>query len=103
VLIGSYTTFHPLRTTGLGGGPGGASVVVRNNGLGTVTLVGIDTPAAVWPGDLHRRVSGLTLSPHASVMLTFRTQCPPTVVHVRYRLFGRVWTQPIPLPMPCPQ
>jgi hypothetical protein len=103
LLIGSYTTFHPLRTSGLGGGPSGASAVVRNNGLGTVTLIGIDTRAYVWPALLHRHISGLILRPHTSVMLNFRTQCPPTVVHLRYRLFGRIWSQPLPLPMSCPQ
>lgn len=100
LLIGSYTTFHPLRTTSLGGGPGGADAVVRNNGLGTVTLIGIDTR---WPTLLHRQIAGVILRPHASVTLGFRTQCPPAVVHLRYRLFGRIWSQPLPLPISCPQ
>lgn len=102
LLIGSYTTFHPLRTTGLGGGSTGAVAVIRNNGFGTVTLIGSDTPAAVWPPVLHRHLAGVRLRRHASVMLVFPTQCPPRVVHVRYRLFGRIWSEPIPLPMSCP-
>ena len=102
LLIGSYTTFHPLRTTGLGGGSGSSVAVVSNNGFGTVTLLGIDTLASVWAPTLHRHLAGLVLRRHASVTLAFPTQCPPPVVHLRYRLYGRTWSEPLTLPMPCP-
>lgn len=105
LLIGSYTTFHPLFTAGLGDGSGGAVADVRNNGPGTVTLLGSDFPASVreGPSFAHRGLAGLILPPHASVTLSFRTQCPPPVVHLRYRLFGHTWSEPLPLPTPCPR
>jgi hypothetical protein len=107
VLVLGYATFHPLRTTGLGvfsdsNGRNGMIMEVRNSGFASVKIVGVDTPATTEAFPLfRRRLVETVIRPHTKLTIFLRATCPPTVVHLRYRLLGRAWTEPLLLPMAC--
>lgn len=107
VLVLSYAAFHPLRTTGLGvfsdsNGRSGMTIDVRNSGFVDVKIVGVDTPAGSGAFPFFRRpLAGTAIRPHTTLTVLLRTTCPPTVVHLRYSLLGRVWTEPLLLPLAC--
>lgn len=107
VLVLSYTAFHPLRTAGLGvfsdsNARTGMTVDVRNSGFADVKIVGADTPAGTGAFPFFRRpLAGTVIRPHTTLTVLLRTTCPPTVVHLRYSLLGRVWTEPLLLPQAC--
>ena len=107
VLVLSYAAFHPLRTAGLGvfsdsNARTGMTVDVRNSGFADVKIVGVDTPAGTGAFPFFRQpLAGMVIRSHTTLTVFLRKNCPPTVVHLRYRLLGRDWTEPLLLPLAC--
>ena len=107
VLVLSYAAFHPLRAAGLGtfsdsNGRREMTIDIRNSGYAGVKIVGVDTPAGTGAFPFFRQpLAGTAIRPHATLTVLLRPTCPPTVVHIRYRLLGRVWTEPLLLPLAC--
>ena len=109
-LLISYGLGHPLRENGWGSAvlPGNLTesrftVDVRNRGVADLELVSLSVPAwAGRPGYLRQLEHEVIPTGHTLTITLKRAGCSPKVVHVRYRMLGRTWSQPLVLGQDCP-
>jgi hypothetical protein len=107
VLVLSYSAFHPLREVSLGAFSGsigsGASIDIRNSGVADLTIVSISGPATtgVFPR-ISRPLAGTVIPARKKLTIYLRRRaCEASEIHVRYRMLGREWTQPLLPPKSC--
>lgn len=102
VVAGGYIVSHPLIQNGGGGGAAGrvsfGMLQLSNGSFGDLTILSVsganaragkDGPVSSLPP-----VRELRIPARAARWITV-TGCSSSVLSVRYRLFGRTWTQPV--------
>jgi hypothetical protein len=105
LVAGSYIAVHPLQVDGAGSAEGmGVSygiLKLSNRGLGDLTIVSVSGATArvgnPWDPPGKRGPAAEQRIPARGSLLLRLTHCSSETLTVRYRLYSKTWTQPVPL------
>jgi hypothetical protein len=108
VLVSSYAAFHPFREVSFGlftstRGTTHAIVELKNNGFADLTVFSTDVPATTgaFPSFRQPLEGAIIRGRNQLNVLISAEACTAGVIHIRYRMLGREWTQPMQVPDRC--